>query len=200
LNTGTTPQTPKAGNDLVKTNRLYLLLTAGCAVAAVVAVGVYAAQSNAEVFWRSVGLAAATALAAFWLVGIIGFLFGIPNSAPEDITTNQSLEQIADWLTKIIIGATLVQLGTIGSFVADVGDNIGKASGLPGGPQLYTALIVATGACGFVYFFFWAYMCWESMRMRERLKKFAALQKLRNAGAISAEDYASKYKSELDKL
>jgi hypothetical protein len=86
-----------------------------------------------------------------------------------DQTTNQSLEQITDWLTKIIIGATLVQLGAIGSFIADVGDSIGEASKLAAGPQLYTALIVATAACGFIFFYFWTRMCWETMRRREQL-------------------------------
>jgi len=69
------------------------------------------------------------AIGAWMGGGALGFLFGVPRykSAPEHETTNTSspvrdvmaftpntnLEQISDWLTKIIVGATLVQLGQI---------------------------------------------------------------------------------------
>ena len=69
--------------------------------------------------------AAAMVLAASFLAGsLLGFLFGIPRALSGDaevsfgrehdrLITNTNLEQISDWLTKIIVGATLVQLGNL---------------------------------------------------------------------------------------
>ena len=53
--------------------------------------------------------------------GLIGFLFGVPRSpkveqrsnGDEIYTGNANLEEISDWLTKLILGASLVQAGTI---------------------------------------------------------------------------------------
>ena len=54
---------------------------------------------------------------------VVGFLFGIPRTLSANTTanspdsaaprsgTNTNLEQISDWLTKIIVGVTLVQIG-----------------------------------------------------------------------------------------
>jgi len=58
---------------------------------------------------------------------LLGFLFGIPRSLQQQsaITTgldsvssyavNTNLEQISDWLTKILVGVGLIQVGRIGS-------------------------------------------------------------------------------------
>src|SRR5207247_8409037 len=64
----------------------------------------------------SIGLIAA---GAAWLTGaLLGFLFGIPHTR-EDLQQSDrykpstSLEQISDWLTKIIVGVSLTQLSNI---------------------------------------------------------------------------------------
>lgn len=83
-------------------------------------------------YWRRVGMMFAIALGAWMGGGALGFLFGVPRykSAPDSqavasmagttqqaiaFIPNTNLEQISDWLTKIIVGATLVQLEPIGS-------------------------------------------------------------------------------------
>jgi hypothetical protein len=144
----------------------YLRNTALCAGAAILAIPLYALSASPETFIRATGLALVSGLAAFWLVGIIGFIFGIPRVPSSDTTRNQNLGEVSDWLTKIIIGASLVELRSIGRFVADVGSDIGTSSALPAGVQLYTALIVATGTAGFVFFYFWAYMYWQALLER----------------------------------
>jgi hypothetical protein len=73
-------------------------------------------------------------------VGLLGgFLFGIPRSVPvgagpDDHThgshaVNTKLEQISDWLTKILIGIGLVELARISGYldalVHEVGDALG---------------------------------------------------------------------------
>jgi tetratricopeptide (TPR) repeat protein len=58
------------------------------------------------------------ALACLACGGFIGFLFGIPkvlqhedgSASQYSIRINTNLEQISDWLTKIIVGITLIQL------------------------------------------------------------------------------------------
>jgi hypothetical protein len=67
-------------------------------------------------FWQHRS-AAAWAIAVLWAAaclvigGIVGFLFGIPRPANRTSTKDESpIEQIADWLTKIIVGLSLTKL------------------------------------------------------------------------------------------
>jgi hypothetical protein len=67
------------------------------------------------------------ALASLAVGALLGFLFGVPRTLTSEpgttlpdaslsgVRANTNLEQISDWLTKILIGATLVQLGAIPS-------------------------------------------------------------------------------------
>ena len=118
---------------------------------------------------------------AAWLAGaLLGFLFGIPHTlerAPNEppggsqpssaegrdtggansYKASTSLEQISDWLTKIIVGVSLTQLDKIpirldalASFVAD---------GIGGGPQgrvLGLGILVYFSICGFLFGYLWA--------------------------------------------
>ena len=80
------------------------------------------------------GTALAVATAAGVAGGLFGLLFGVPRAlsqveagagatppetgsraAPRGYGGNTNLEQISDWLTKVLVGATLVQLGTLSS-------------------------------------------------------------------------------------
>lgn len=63
---------------------------------------------------------------AFMAVGWgVGFLFGVPRTSATDTSTNTNLEQISDWLTKVLVGVGLTQLaklpiklGLLSSFIA----------------------------------------------------------------------------------
>lgn len=63
---------------------------------------------------------------AFMAVGWgIGFLFGVPRTSATDTQTNTNLEQISDWLTKVLVGVGLTQLvripvklGLLASYIA----------------------------------------------------------------------------------
>lgn len=119
----------------------------------------------------------ALALVAFasWLAGgVIGFVFGVPRfktvDDPRDsqgrLVPNTNLEQISDWLTKIIIGATLVQLNAIGIEVGNLARSVGEIIGTPG------ASVVAGGAI-VLYFctgFMWGYL-WCSLRIFDAMKQ-----------------------------
>ena len=81
---------------------------------------------------------------ALLLGGLVGFLFGIPRTLGADsggaegvaasgagagsskmrpqFGPNTNLEQISDWLTKVLVGATLVEMGNIGPALRGIGD------------------------------------------------------------------------------
>jgi hypothetical protein len=81
--------------------------------------------------WATLSASVMIAAAALVSGGLIGILFGVPRSiaaGPQpagnpqagpagevgaSIGANTNLEQISDWLTKIIVGVTLTQFGTI---------------------------------------------------------------------------------------
>ncbi|MFJ1768438.1 hypothetical protein ACIOD2_49545 [Amycolatopsis sp. NPDC088138] len=77
------------------------------------------------------------ALAALTIGLLMGFIFGVPRSTQGDNKTsrgsysvNTNLEQISDWLTKIIVGIGLVQFGAIVSNYGKLTDQL--AAGLGG--------------------------------------------------------------------
>ncbi len=82
-----------------------------------------------------VGLLLLISLTALLAGGLLGFLFGIPKVnrqyAPGDNNTksrryfpNTNLEEISDWLTKIIIGVGLTQLIRIPEHLRNLADGI----------------------------------------------------------------------------
>jgi hypothetical protein len=119
-----------------------------------------------------------TAAAAFAVGGILGFLFGIPRSlaaapaapttpaTPSQTTTddkstaaeaaaaqhfgaNTNLEQISDWLTKILVGVGLVQIHQVSGAIEDLAEGLAPGLGTQGFPVAVTLLIAFTIA-GFV--------------------------------------------------
>lgn len=80
----------------------------------------------------------ASLLAAIALGGLLGFLFGIPKSGiggkPENAASaaskpanrvNTNLEEVSDWLTKLILGAGLTQIGTLWAMFVEMSQRIG---------------------------------------------------------------------------
>lgn len=100
-------------------------------------------SSLSDLYWDLLGLLLAVSLAAL-MIGIVpGFLFGIPKlnkayySKEEDgrrtmYHPNTNLEEISDWLTKIIIGLTLIQLGKIPGYLQGMAEYILSGIGCAG--------------------------------------------------------------------
>jgi len=129
---------------------------------AVIAIYCAALPSNGLMaFSAAVMVAAASALAG----GLLGFLFGIPRALSSDtgsgsseassrLVANTNLEQVSDWLTKIIVGATLVQLGSLTRRFAELATSVSSIFGSPstqnkvmaGAIILYSALFGFFGA------------------------------------------------------
>ncbi|TDN39152.1 hypothetical protein A8B98_20450 [Hymenobacter sp. UV11] len=107
--------------------------------------------------------------------GVVGFLFGIPHVSPAtqpvgsgaNGSTTQpstSLEQVSDWLTKIIIGVGLVELSEIANHLATLGKLIGRAAGINMVvPQL---LVVIFAVIGFLAAYIWTRIYYANIQAR----------------------------------
>jgi hypothetical protein len=92
---------------------------------------------------------------------LVGFLFGVPQYRRPDhsatrpntnstTTPNTNLEQISDWLTKIIVGVGLTQLPAIGRFFNVLGQEWGPVFGaMPAGKIIAVCLTVHYFVMGF---------------------------------------------------
>ncbi|MFC5008254.1 hypothetical protein ACFPIJ_61885 [Dactylosporangium cerinum] len=133
---------------------------AACAGTALLAVVLYAINQQHPL--SVLGTALLIALAATAAGGLLGFLFGIPRARagapdeqPPDIRprydANTNLEQVSDWLTKILIGVGLVELTTLlragGRLVATIGPAVGDGAQ---GRVVAGAMLVFFTATGFV--------------------------------------------------
>jgi CheY-like chemotaxis protein len=116
------------------------------------------------------------AAASLALGGLLGFIFGIPRflqegrpTTPEEDAAdspknnrhapyagNTSLEQISDWLTKILIGVGLTQLANIPGALAGLGDGVAVGlGGFPGAAVFVPGLVVFTLLDGFFLGYLW---------------------------------------------
>lgn len=116
--------------------------------------------------------------------GFFGFLFGIPRSKQvqdagiiadgnggRQYVENTNLEQISDWLTKIIIGLTLVQYQQISDFIANAGNNFGPVfitnSNSAISQSVAVAIIIYFFLTGFLFFYLWTRIYMESLLRRQ---------------------------------
>lgn len=98
----------------------------------------------------NIGVPGQLGLAYLWAMGciaagaLIGFLFGVPRANPAAATGqflhNTNVEAVSDWLTKILVGVSLVNLQTIGAFIDRQAGDLGPALGAP--KAFATGLIV----------------------------------------------------------
>lgn len=111
--------------------------------------------------------------------GLLGFLFGIPRALQHDpppvpqpsaesagasveggpsggYRVNTNLEQISDWLTKIIVGVGLTQIGNVPSFLRGAGDYL-KAGlgGATGSDAVALTVVLYFSTCGFLLGYLW---------------------------------------------
>jgi hypothetical protein len=129
--------------------------------------------------------------------GFVGFLFGIPRTLQQDLPLNDeqdsrlenrlqgasyqantNLEQISDWLTKILVGVGLTQLSTIFDTLQRIADSIEIGlGGFPSSKTLALAILVYFPICGFLLGYLWTRLFLASafkqaeLGMRDLLKK-----------------------------
>lgn len=85
-------------------------------------------------------------LASFICGLFTGFLFGMPKRNPRQdsiYSLNNSLVEISDWLTKIIVGLGLVNLARIPGQLMSIGEFVRNTSGITGmAVEVYTICLV----------------------------------------------------------
>jgi hypothetical protein len=135
----------------------WLISLAAVPLAGVLGLALYAGSRHSVAIF-ALGLLIA---AGAWVSGgLLGFLFGIPRSIgsgearsdePIVYRSNTNLEQISDWLTKILVGLGLVELGTIVRKGSDFVDFLAPAlGGQQSGSAFALATLVLFGVSGFL--------------------------------------------------
>ena len=125
------------------------------------------------VFFHSLGSTFMIGLSSLSLGALLGFLFGVPryrtehsNGSPQTANNgdgvaksepryipNTNLEQISDWLTKLFVGATLVQLTKIPDLMSRFGRYFSATSG---DQPIAVSTAIYFGILGFFIAFFYA--------------------------------------------
>jgi hypothetical protein len=125
----------------------------------------YAFQAGGFWNWATAFAVAIIFSGGSFLAGsVVGFLFGIPralqHSSPaaqspaagaegESFASNTNLEQISDWLTKILVGVGLTQLSTMSTKIGQLATVMGNALAMNQGMRTSSA---AFSGAVFVYF------------------------------------------------
>jgi len=118
----------------------------------------WAQSCNWNQFLKITIAAGSISLACGGIGALLGFLFGLPRSLPatsdrnpglHGYLDNSNLLDVSDWLTKIIVGLSLVQIGKLPSAVSRLGRTLAPALGYsPDGKYLCTTAISGEGAIG----------------------------------------------------
>jgi len=138
-------------------------------------------ENTAFQFFHVTGVLLALLVAAAVTGAFLGFLFGIPRllqqtgqpqlgpgKGPDEVKqivaandsrplmrTNSNLEEISDWVTKIIVGLSLVQAGNIYNSATSAAEQF-QLSALPdatGSNVIFLLLLTAGTIGGFIYFY-----------------------------------------------
>ena len=134
-------------------------------------------------FLSFTGVCSMVAGASLGIGSLLGFLFGIPRSLvnnreegnaqgnPEEspvntgnrslhpiskhYSPNTNLEQISDWLTKILVGVGLTQLVNAWDYLSMLANNAASGMGDPATPIFAISLILYYALCGFLFGYIW---------------------------------------------
>jgi len=103
--------------------------------------------TSIQEFFRVLGIGVLLSGAFFAVGALVGFLFGIPRTLQEqrqveahsrsrdtiapDYRPNTNLEEISDWLTKILVGVGLTQLAKTPASIRDAASYLATGLGLP---------------------------------------------------------------------
>jgi hypothetical protein len=177
---------------------LNVLLTLG--LPPLVGLLIYALASDDTGEILAIGSLAAAS--AFAVGALLGFLFGIPRStaAPAPAPTseagaevgpadavaahrfaaNTNLEQISDWLTKILVGVGLVQIHEVSGAVEDLANGLAPGLGSQGS-SVAVVLLVSFSITGFVS----AYL-FTRLRLQGAFELAGTLKKVAEARAENA--------------
>ncbi len=126
---------------------------------------IYAIQLPSGVRWGAWATAVMIAGASFLIGGLVGFLFGIPRAVQGSTAStratqyqaNTNLEQVSDWLTKIIVGISLVEIGRIIPGLTKLADSMkAPLGGQASSGAFGLTLTIANVLLGFLLFYLWS--------------------------------------------
>lgn len=133
----------------------------GCAGAAILFA---LSSSNWCSAFAVVGTAFGISCAAMVAGSLVGFLFGIPRTLQHEdgrqeatrYLANTNLEQISDWLTKILVGVGLTQLSKIPGKIWSLAESLAPGLGsLPGSAGFALILLGFFSVAGFLWGYLW---------------------------------------------
>jgi tetratricopeptide (TPR) repeat protein len=137
------------------------LASVGCGAAAIL----FALSAATWLSFVAVlGTALAVSLAAMVAGSLVGFLFGIPRTLQQELPSaeqtrylaNTNLEQISDWLTKILIGVGLTQITQIPRCIWSLSERLAPGlGGLPGSAGFAVSLLTFFSVSGFLWGYLW---------------------------------------------
>jgi hypothetical protein len=149
----------------------------------------YASQARFELqFWAILGTSLLMA-GAFLLAGaLLGFLFGIPRTLQDQqqiemqgtrFSQNTNLEQISDWLTKILVGVGLTQLNQVPEALRTYSSEAAIYLGdYPTSPAFALFVLIFYVICGFFIGYLWtriylpkAFRLAELAAMRDKVNR-----------------------------
>ena len=180
----------------------------------IVALFLFAVQAGTFVTFFSVfGVGLMIGVSAFAVGGLVGFVFGIPRSLQEPSATpstpapdpaepgaelasqraryagNTSLEQISDWLTKILVGVGLTQLANIPSALSSLGETFAPAlGGFAASPVVGPLEVVFFGTGGFFLGYLWTRLRLGPLLAASDDEMKAAQQRLERRAAAAVTD------------
>ena len=127
---------------------------------------IYSLSMPSGVRWSVFATAVITGSCAFLGGGLVGLLFGIPRSAAlgaagsaptSRYQANSNLVEVSDWLTKIIVGVGLVQIGRVEPALSRLAANLkAPLGGQPSSAAFGMGLVVANVLLGFLFFYLWS--------------------------------------------
>jgi hypothetical protein len=194
---------PQEEQGLVRNSVITLLIVIGVGLLAIVLFSLQAPSLSIGVPIAAFGIALAGA--SLLVGGLIGLLFGIPrrlqnadsesgkdpkqtSDAKSVYASNTNLEQISDWLTKILVGVGLTQLGGIRRLIDGIGTKAAPAlGGFAASKSTAIALIIFYLVSGFLFGYLWTRLFlgrWLTEAESASLKKkISELERQANADA-----------------
>ncbi len=125
---------------------------------------IYSIQLPSGVRWSAFSVGVIVGSAAFLIGGLVGFLFGIPRTIQSSTLSrgatqyqgNTNLEQVSDWLTKIIVGVSLVEIGRLIPALAKLGQILkAPLGGQPSSAAFGVGVVIACAVTGFFFIYLW---------------------------------------------
>ncbi|MDD1706273.1 MAG: hypothetical protein LUQ12_04470, partial [Methanoregulaceae archaeon] len=173
-----------------------LVILAIASGAGLVGIILFALQSSSiSQFFSILGAGLLISGAALFIGGIVGFLFGIPRLTqpgwkPDEATAagpsqsggyqeNTNLEQISDWLTKIIVGVALTQVVLIQGYLQTFAEAVKPALGNFDSSGMFgVALLVFFSIDGFLIGYLWTrlFMLESLTRKKREIEKLQELE------------------------